>query len=170
MLTVYEEAVRKGVQRPDVGRPVRVAEPPRKGEEPAQQLRHLPQRDKRPKRRREDGCDPPAELQAVQDPRAEHIARRQAVRAQQEDEVRGREVEVDVLEAQEGGEDEATGEEGGAGAGEDEGEEEDAVEEAVVLEVDVVDDEEARGEEDGDCGGVGGAPVLCRRLDEPAGC
>lgn len=74
-----------------------------------------------------------------------------------------------MLEAQEGGEDEAAGEEGGAGAGEDEGEEEDAVEEAVVLEVDVVDDEEARGEEDGDCGGVGGALVLCRRVDEPGG-
>lgn len=53
-----------------------------------------------------------------------------------------------MLEAQQGGEDEAAGEEGGARAGEDEGEEEDAVEEAVVLEVNMVDYEEARGEED----------------------
>ena len=71
-----------------------------------------------------------------------------------------------MLEAEEGGEDEAAGEEGRPGAGEDEGEEQDAVEEAVVLEVDVVDYEEARGEEDGDCGGVGGALVFGCRVDE----
>lgn len=147
-LTGYDEAVRKGVQRPDVRRPVRVAEPPREREQPAQQLRHLSQCHKWPKCRRKDRRDPSTKLQTVQNPRAEHIVRRQAVRAQEEDKVRGREVEVDVLEAQQGGEDEAAGEEGGARAGEDEGEEEDAVEEAVVLEVDVVDYEEARGEED----------------------
>lgn len=72
-----------------------------------------------------------------------------------------------MLEAEQGGEDEARCEEGGLRAREDEGEDEGAVEKAVVLEVNMVDDEEAWGEEDGDGGGVGGALICRGRVDEP---
>ena len=72
----------------------------------------------------------------------------EAVRAEEIDEVCGGEVEVDVLEHQENGEEDAAEEDCRLLAGEDEGEDEEPVEEAIVLEVDVVYYEKTWGEED----------------------
>lgn len=71
----------------------------------------------------------------------------EAVRAEEVDEVCGGEVEVDVLEHQENGEEDAAEEERRLLARKDEREDEEPVEETIVLEVNVVDYEEAGGEE-----------------------
>jgi hypothetical protein len=68
-----------------------------------------------------------------------------------------------VLEHQEGGEEQAAGQEGGFLARENERKDEETVQKAIVLEVDVVDDQEAGGEEDGEGGGAGGTLGGCRR-------
>jgi hypothetical protein len=71
-----------------------------------------------------------------------------------------------VLEAEQGGEEEAGLEQGLLALGVGEGENENAVEEAVVLEVDVVDDEQSGREEDCQSSGLGRF-LGGRFLDEP---
>ena len=66
--------------------------------------------------------------------------------AQEVDEIHGRDVEEDMLEAEERGEGGGT-DDVAAGADVGDGDEEEAKEKAIVLEVDVVDHEEARVEE-----------------------
>lgn len=61
-----------------------------------------------------------------------------------------------MLEHQENGEEDAAEEECRRLARKDEGEDEESVEEAIVLEVDVVDYKEAGGEEDRESGDAGG--------------
>lgn len=60
-----------------------------------------------------------------------------------------------MLEAQEGSKEQAGQQESRVVACQDHGQHEDAVEEAIVLEVNVVDDQEPRGQQDGECSSVG---------------
>jgi len=133
-----------------------VAQASGKGEEAAEQLRHLTPVCEGAEGDGEDGGDAQAQLGGVEKLDVEDGGGPQTVGAQQVDEVGGREVQVDVLEHQEGGEEQAAGQEGGFLARENERKDEETVEEAVVLEVDVVNDQQAGGEEDGEGGGAGG--------------
>lgn len=85
-----------------------MAETPREWEESAKELRNLLQSDKWPKSSPRNGDQPSANLNAVSKLDLEERFSRQAICSQQEDEICGRKVEVDVLEAQESGEDKAT--------------------------------------------------------------
>ncbi len=102
-----QHAVHERVHGPDVGRPVGVAEPAREGEQTAEDLRDLALERERAERGAEDGRDARAQLEAVEELDAEDGFRREAVGAQEEDEVGRCQVEVDVLHAQQGGEEEA---------------------------------------------------------------
>jgi len=86
-LTVNEHSIGKRIDGPYIGRPVRVAEPPRKGEQPGQQLRHLPPESKGAEGGGKDEAYPSTELDAVEPLDAKQRARMQAVGAQEEDEV-----------------------------------------------------------------------------------
>ena len=92
----------------------------------------------------------------------------EAVHGQEVDEVRRGDVEEDVLEAEQHCEPE-TAREVFAELGADEREHQNAKEEAVVLEVDVVDDEEPRRQDDrgGDDKVASFLPACRRRVDEP---
>lgn len=91
----------------------------RKWEESAEKLRHLSPVSERSQSGAEDSQDAEAKFDAVKELDVEDGLSAETVDAQEVDEVGGREVEVDVLEHQEGGEDEATEEEGGFLACED---------------------------------------------------
>jgi hypothetical protein len=86
-LTVYQHPIGKRVNSPHVGCPVRVTEPPGKGEQAGQQLRHLAPERKGAEGGGKDEADTGAELDAVEPFDAEERARVQAVGAQEVDEV-----------------------------------------------------------------------------------
>jgi len=65
--TVDEHSVRERVHRPDVGRPVRVAQAPREGKQSAQDLRYLVFDGEGAKSDSQDGTDAATKLDAVEE-------------------------------------------------------------------------------------------------------
>lgn len=162
-----QDAIRKRVERPDIWRPIRMAKTSRKGEQSAEQLGHLFHGGKGTKRGPEYSHKPQAQLDAVQEANSEYRFGGKAVLPQKIDKVRRREVQVDVFEAEQHGKDEAAQQQSRLAASQDKRQDEHAVHEAIVLEVDVVDDQEARGQDDGEGGNLGGTLRLeGARVDE----
>lgn len=156
--TVYER-----VHRPEIWCPVRMAQSPRERKKPIFQLKKLI--GKWPKSNCEDTHYADPEFNNIQESRAKNVLRIQAVGAEEVDEVGQREVKVDMLEAKQSSKQEPTGEK--LLASQNKRENQDAVHESVVLEVDMVDDEEARREEDRQAGNMSRLFIRKRsRLDE----
>ena len=136
------DSVHEGVQSPNVGSPVRMAQTSREGEQTAEDLRDLVLERKGPERSHENGDDSTAKLDAVDELDPEDRFGGEAVHPEEVDEVSRGEVKVDVLHAQQGGKDEAAREQRRLLLGQDQRGDQDAVHDAIVLEMDVVDDEE----------------------------
>lgn len=133
-----------------------MAEAAREGKQPAQDLRYLP-----PERKRAEGGSENAkyarpQLEAVEKLEAENGLGRQAVGPEQEHHVGRGQVGVDVLHTEQSREDQAAGEEARFVPGQNQGGNQDPVHAAVVLEVDVVNNQKPRRQEDGDGSGLGG--------------
>lgn len=140
-----------------------MAQSPREREKPIFQLKKLI--GKWPKSNAEDTHHADSELNNTQESRAKNVLRIQAVGAEEVDEVGQREVKVDMLEAEQSSKQEATGEK--LLASQNKRENQDAVHESIILEVDMVDDEEARREEDRQAGNMSRLFIRKRsRLDE----
>lgn len=108
-----------------------------------------------------------AKLDDIPETRPQDILRVEAVCSAQVDEVGEGEVEVDVLETKERGEQNSRAEECRLLAGQDNREDQDPIQESVVLEMDVVDNEKTRREEDGETGHMCSLLVRHRsRFDE----
>ncbi|KAI9746262.1 MAG: hypothetical protein M4579_007617 [Chaenotheca gracillima] len=128
-----------------------MAQPPRERKQPSKKLARLTPVDVRSERHGKDPHDPRSELERVDEPNVQHGSPSET----QEDEVGRRQVEIDVFEAQQGGEEESAQEKRGLFSRQRERQDQEAVEESVVLEMNVVDDEESGGEEDRERCGVG---------------
>lgn len=140
-----------------------MAQSPRERKKPIFQLKKLI--GKWPESNCEDAHHADPELNNIQESRAKNARRIQAVGAEEVDEVGQREVKVDMLEAKQSSKQEPTGEK--LLASQNKRENQDAVHESIVLEVDMVDDEEARREEDRQAGNMSRLFIRKRsRLDE----
>jgi len=106
-------------------------------------LRHLLKIHERTKSQTSDESDSAPELDTVEHARLVDRLAIQAIHSEQPEKVRWRQVQVDVLEAQQYREEGAARKKSGRLASEHDREDEYAVQEAVVLEVDVVDDQQA---------------------------
>lgn len=137
--TIYQDSIREGVHSPNVRRPVRMAQPSAEGKQPRQHLGHLPPVHERPKRRAKDPQHTRAQLYSVPEADIEDRVGTETVRAEEEDKVRRRKIQVDVLHTEKRSEQKPRDEMCGRRPREHEREEENAVHEAIVLEVDVVD-------------------------------
>lgn len=113
-------------------------------EEAAQQLRNLVPVHEWSESGGEDGDDANTQLDAVEELDAENRLRAQAVHAEQVHEIRRSNVQIQVLEAQQRREEVAAVQQGRLVASKDQGQDKDAEEEAIVLEMNVVNDQQAR--------------------------
>lgn len=121
-----------------------MSQPAIEGEKPDQQLRNLVPVHERAKCSGKDGDNANAQLHAMEELDAENGLRAQAVDAEQVHEIRRSDVQIQMLEAQQGREEVAAVQQGRLPAGQDQGQDQDAEEEAIVLEMNVVDDQQAR--------------------------
>lgn len=99
-LTWNQGPVSERVHGPNVGRPVCMAQPTRKGEKSVLQLKNLPPLYEGSECDRKDTDHTDTQLDDVPETRSQEFLRVKAVCAQEEDEVGERQVEVDVLEAE----------------------------------------------------------------------
>lgn len=112
-LTIYQHAVREGVHGPDIWCPVSVAKASREWEQSLQDLRHLFVVQEWSKCNASNRADAQTQLDAVGELDMENGTRSKAIRAQEVDKVCRSQVEVDVLEAEQGGEDKTASQETG---------------------------------------------------------
>ena len=103
-LTKYEHTIAKRVHGPHIRRPVGMTQSPRKGKESAQHLRNLLIIHKRPECQSRDNSDTEAKLDAIQPSNVEDRPRAKTVCPKQVNKVRRSEVEVNVLQAEHGSE------------------------------------------------------------------
>ena len=99
-----QDPICEGVKSPEVGRPVSVTETTRKGEQSSSDLLELTHGCKWAESRSKHYCYAGAQLGCISKLRSEDGFRGQAICAEQEDEIRWREVQVDVLETEQQGE------------------------------------------------------------------
>lgn len=148
-----------------------MAEAPGEWKQPADDLGDLVHHGEGTERSAGHDGQPDPQLHAVEELDPPDGLWRQAVGAQKVDKVGWREVGVDVLHAEQHGKHQAARQQRRALPRQDERYDENAIHEAVVLEVDVVDEEEAGREKDGQGGGLGRAFRSARgRVDEPESC
>jgi hypothetical protein len=126
-LTIDEHSVRQGVHGPNIGGPVGVAESPREWKESAEQLRDLSPSREWPECSSEDGSYANAEFDAVCPLHPKEVLRMQTVGSEQIHKVRGRQIQIDVLEAQQCGEKHTRSQKSCTVLGVDQGEDEDSV-------------------------------------------
>ena len=107
--TVDEHTVTERVHSPHVRRPIRMAQPPREWKQPAQHLRDLTIVDKWSESQCRHDSNTGAELDAIQDFDVEHRSRTKAIGSKQVNEVSWRQVQIDVLQAQQGCEEDPAG-------------------------------------------------------------
>lgn len=141
-----------------------MAQSPREREKPIFQLKKLI--GKWTKSNCEDAHHADPKLNNIQESRVKNVPWIQAVGAEEVDEIGQREVKVNMLEAKQSSKQEATSEELLL-ASQNKRENQDAVHESIVLEVDMVDDEEAGREDDRQAGNMSCVFTRKRsRLDE----
>lgn len=85
--TLDQDAISKRVHRPNIRGPVRMAQPSGEGEEPVLQLKQLTPRGERSESQGKHANDAHAELDDIEETRAENRLRVQTVDPQQVDEV-----------------------------------------------------------------------------------
>ena len=107
--TINEHTVTERVHSPHVGSPIRMAQPPREWKQPAQHLRDLTIVDKWSESQCRHDSNTGAELDAIQDFDVEHRSRTKAIGSKQINEVSWRQVQIDVLQAQQSCEEDPAG-------------------------------------------------------------
>lgn len=165
-LTLKKDSIGERIQCPEVGCPIRMTQAPRKRKEPRKKLLGLTPVDKGTQRHRGDRQDPEAQLDRVAQPNPKDGFRAHAVRSKEKDKIGRGQVEIDVLHAEQNGKQDAAREERRLFPRQHEGEHQDAVQEAIVLEMNVVDNQETRRKQDGQSSNMSAAPRrLWRCLD-----
>lgn len=146
-----------------------MAQPSAEWEEP---LLHLPKlahvlESKGAKAGSEDSGDAAAQLDAVEPLNAKDGSRRQAIDPKQVDEVGRGQVSVDVLHTQKACEGKSAAQQAGLLSCQDKRCNEETVHASIVLEMDMINDKESWGEQDGNGSSLGGSfGCAMRRVDE----
>lgn len=148
-LTVDQDSVSERVHCPNVRRPICVTKSSGKWEKSTEDLWNLLKIHERAECQSKDCNDTAAKLDAVEELNVENGSWPKTVRSEQVDEVGRSEVEVDVLQAEQSREHDATEKQPVSVVScQDHGQDEHAVEEAVILEMDVVNDEQTGRQQD----------------------
>lgn len=161
LLTVNQNSVSQGIERPDIRCPVCMAQTAREWKQAAQNLRYLSHQSKRPKSSRKNSSEPKSKLDAVQKLDSEDGSRRQAVCPQKEDKVGRPKVRIDVLETQERAKEQATLQQRRLAARQHQGCHKETIHGAIILKVYVIDDEQSRRQDDRQRSGLGSSS--CRQ-------
>jgi hypothetical protein len=143
LFTVNQHPVDKRIHGPNVWCPISVAQSPGEREQTTKNLVELTPPREWAKGRCEHCNDADSQLDAVEKLDVEVRKRRpvpEAIGAQKIDKIRGCEIQVDVLQAQEGSKEQTRQQERRVITCKDHGQYQDTVEKAIVLEMDVVDD------------------------------
>lgn len=127
-----------------------MAQAPRERKQAAHNLFNLTPIPERPKSASKDKRKHRSQLGTIDHPGPQDRLCAQAVHAEQVDKVRRRQVKVDVFEAEQDGKEEGPAEHGRLVSYGDHGQYQYAIEEAIVLEVNMINDEKCWRQDDGD--------------------
>jgi hypothetical protein len=132
-----------------------MAQPSRERKEAILELQQLAPLHKGPKSNTKNAKNTDPELNDIENPRPEDILGVEAVETAQVNKISKGKIKVDVLQAQKNGEENSTVEKCRLFPSQHDGQDQDPVQESIILEMNVVDDKQARGEKNRETGHVG---------------